>query len=63
MINVRRAGALLAPHPDTGFTDLQLASLTLYHRLLKTVPESGVKVSYTAILFRQLLTIHQRASA
>jgi D-amino-acid oxidase len=40
-----RAGALLAPHPDTGSTGLQLASLDFYRHLFKTSPESGVKVS------------------
>ncbi|RYN46724.1 hypothetical protein AA0118_g12438 [Alternaria tenuissima] len=37
------AGALLAPHPNTGFNDLQLASINFYSHLLDTVPESGVK--------------------
>jgi D-amino-acid oxidase len=45
MIVPCRAGALLAPHPDSGFTDLQLASLDFYRHLLNTSPESGVKVS------------------
>jgi D-amino-acid oxidase len=45
MIVPCRAGALLAPHPDTGSTDLQLASLNFYRHLFKASPESGVKVS------------------
>jgi hypothetical protein len=39
-----RAGALLAPHLDSGFQELQIASLNFYRHLLKTAPESGVKV-------------------
>jgi hypothetical protein len=41
-----RAGALLAPHPDSGRQDLQLASLETYHHVLETTPESGVKVRF-----------------
>ncbi|KAF1830180.1 putative FAD dependent oxidoreductase [Decorospora gaudefroyi] len=37
------AGALLAPHPDSGFSELQLSSLKFYQHLLETYPESGVK--------------------
>ncbi|KAL1799026.1 hypothetical protein ACET3X_003063 [Alternaria dauci] len=37
------AGALLAPHPNTGSNDLQLASLNFYRHILRSVPESGVK--------------------
>jgi anaerobic glycerol-3-phosphate dehydrogenase len=39
-----RASTLLAPHPDSRFPELQLASLKFYHHLLKTAPGSGVKV-------------------
>ncbi|KAH7008664.1 putative FAD dependent oxidoreductase [Ilyonectria destructans] len=37
------AGALLAPHPDIGFPELQTASLRVYKNLTKGEPASGVK--------------------
>ncbi|KAF7557208.1 hypothetical protein G7046_g6092 [Stylonectria norvegica] len=37
------AGALLAPHPDSGFTELQEASLKIYQDLAENEPLAGVK--------------------
>lgn len=39
-----RAGALLAPHPDSGYEHLQRASLRGWLDLANHKPESGVKV-------------------
>ncbi|KAH6659013.1 putative FAD dependent oxidoreductase [Truncatella angustata] len=37
------AGALLAPHPDSGLNDLQVESLRFYQNLLEKEPSCGVK--------------------
>ncbi|KAF4212387.1 hypothetical protein CNMCM8980_003907 [Aspergillus fumigatiaffinis] len=37
------AGALLAPHPDSGFPELQRASLQVYNFLAASEPSSGVR--------------------
>ena len=43
-IKTSRAGALLAPHPDTGFVDLQETTLKVWQDLADNTPEAGVKV-------------------
>lgn len=45
-----RAGALLAPHPDTGFNELQEYSIKKYFELGDQDPRSGVKVSHFCII-------------
>ena len=45
-----RAGALLAPHPDTGFNELQEYSIKKYFELGDQDPRSGVKVSHFCMI-------------
>ena len=45
-----RAGALLAPHPDTGFNELQEYSIKKYFELGDQDPRSGIKVSHFCII-------------
>lgn len=46
---IYRAGALLAPHPDMGFEDLQATTLKVWQDLADNTPESGVKVGISLI--------------